>query len=120
MRRKNEILAEAVLNVFCPTGPGGGIKPNCSVKSGGAAAPASKAPMDPLSLDKAMSKAKKGQAVTLERVGRDGQVKTIKGTVESVRKVKTMAGMKVESVAVKHSGGQTHVKFGDTDVVSFG
>jgi hypothetical protein len=25
----NDILAEAVLNVFCPTGPGGGIKPNC-------------------------------------------------------------------------------------------
>lgn len=25
-------LSEIVVNVFCPTGPGGGIKPNCSVK----------------------------------------------------------------------------------------
>jgi hypothetical protein len=26
-------ITQAVLNVFCPTGPGGGIKPNCGGKT---------------------------------------------------------------------------------------
>jgi hypothetical protein len=29
-------FARIVTNIFCPTGPGGGIKPTCSVKGGGA------------------------------------------------------------------------------------
>lgn len=28
------LLADAVLNIFCPTGPGGGIKPDCGGKGG--------------------------------------------------------------------------------------
>jgi hypothetical protein len=31
-------VSAAVANIFCPTGPGGGIKPNCGAKGGGGAA----------------------------------------------------------------------------------
>lgn len=31
----DEKITEVVLNVFCPTGPGGGIRPNCGAKGAG-------------------------------------------------------------------------------------